>query len=141
MTENSALAFVKIEQPFGLNPPVVHCPICGQSHLVRVNHVYEMNPCKHLAYVYMGEVGDFSYESDDFINRKDKFTEEVSASFDDEDEAYDATLFGLDTLKQNLNRMGYGKHLLSMEITYGGMACGPVWYTDVYGFDYESIEE
>ena len=34
---------------------------------------------------------------------------------------------------------GYGNGLLALEITYGGMACGPVWYRDVYGFDYETV--
>ena len=36
---------------------------------------------------------------------------------------------------------GYGNGLLALEITYGGMACGPVWYTDVYGFDFGMLEE
>ena len=36
---------------------------------------------------------------------------------------------------------GYGNGLLALEITYGGMACGPVWYTDVYGFNFGVLEE
>ena len=42
-------------------------------------------------------------------------------------------------LRKLLERIGYGNKLLALEITYGGMACGPVWYTDVYGFDYETV--
>ena len=35
----------------------------------------------------------------------------------------------------------YGNGLLAREITCGGMACGPVWYTDVNGFDFGVAEE
>lgn len=43
-------------------------------------------------------------------------------------------------LRKLLENAGYGNRLLALEITYGGMACGPVWYTDVYGFDYDTVE-
>lgn len=36
---------------------------------------------------------------------------------------------------------GYGNDLLTLEITYGGMACGPGWYTDVYCFDFGVPDE
>ena len=44
-------------------------------------------------------------------------------------------------LRKLLERIGYGNKLLALEITHGGMACGPVWYTDVYGFDYGTVGE
>ncbi|MBK6407032.1 MAG: hypothetical protein IPF66_19650 [Holophagales bacterium] len=46
----------------------------------------------------------------------------------------------LPKLRKFLERIGCRNKLLALEITYGGMACGPVWYSDVYGFDYETVD-
>jgi hypothetical protein len=36
-------------------------------------------------------------------------------------------------------KAGYDNSLPFSGVTYGGMGCGPVWYTDVYGFDFATM--
>ena len=83
------------------------------------------DPCPHLAFLFVGEVGEFEYRSPAFQKRA------IGRCLNDLD---------LVKLRKLLERIGYGNKLLALEITHGGMACGPVWYTDVYGFDYETVE-
>jgi len=48
----------------------------------------------------------------------------------------DTENLSFETFKKVLKAAGYKNELLALEITYGGMATGPAWYTDVFGFDY-----
>ena len=114
--------YARVEQPFGCDPPIVHCPICGQAMFDDGS----VAPCRHLAFVFVGAAGDFEYQSQDFASR--------CANVDIE---------GLycDNLTNALQQAGYGNNLLAIEVTYGGMACGPVWYTDIFGFDYQTISK
>ena len=117
--------FASVEQPFGCDSPRPHCPICGKSALkVDDDGLACVDPCPHLAFVFVGEVGEFEYRSPSF-----------------ERKAARRRLHDLDLgkLRRLLERIGYGNELLALEITHGGMACGPVWYTDVYGFDYGTV--
>jgi hypothetical protein len=116
----SSPAYARVEQPFGAKPPVIHCPICGQATL---DDGY-ITPCKHLAFSYVGVNGEFEYQSVDFENRFSQM---------------DIGELSFDGFPELLKQAGYGNHLLAIEITHGGMACGPVWYTDVIGFDYQSV--
>ena len=120
MTEKSIPQYAEVEQPFGSEPPIVHCPICGEAPLKE----NEIVSCKHLSFIFVGEVCEFEYKSD-------KFKEKISQINDDE--------ISLDTLNSLLEKVGYGNEMLAIEITHGGMACGPVWFTDVYGFDYKTL--
>ena len=116
-----------VEQPFGCEPPKPCCPVCGHCVLrTDPDGLAHADPCPHLAFVFVGEVGDFEYRSPDFTRRAAHRR------------THDLDLARLRTLLVNA---GYGNGLLSLEITYGGMACGPVWYTDVYGFDYGMLAE
>lgn len=83
----------------------------------------EWTPCSHVAFIYVGAVSDFGYESPDFEDR----THGISKA----DLHYD-------TITDFLQKAGYSNKLLVIEITHGGMGCGPVWFTDVFGFDYDS---
>jgi hypothetical protein len=122
MKSASKPQLASVEQPFGCTPPRPHCPICGHAVLrVDDDGLTHADPCRHLAFVFVGEVGDFEYRSPDFTRRTAHRR------------IHDLDLTRLRTLLVNA---GYGNGLLALEITYGGMACGPVWYTDVYGFDY-----
>ena len=117
--------FASVEQPFGCDPPRPHCPLCGKA-VLRVDDggFAHTDPCPHLAFLFVGEVGEFEYRS---------------AAF--EERAKGRRLHDLDLVKLRklLERIGYANQLLALEITHGGMACGPVWYTDVYGFDYGTM--
>ena len=115
------VGYVAIEQPFGLQPPKVHCPICGQQQFVEEGDEYLETPCEHLAFVFGGEEDEFVYASAEY--------EEASS-------------FYRDLFARRLSDLGYGSHLLALRITYGGMGeDGPLWFSDVYGFDYASIRE
>ncbi len=140
------VGYVAIEQPFGLQPPAVHCPICGQQQFVEQDDEYLSTPCAHLAFVYGGEEDEFVYGSDDFSARFERFDAELDARFPTEearasDDYEDASSFYRDLFPRRLADLGYGNQLLAIRITYGGDGeDGPVWFSDVYGFDYASIE-
>jgi hypothetical protein len=68
--------------------------------------------------------GGFQYESDEFKSR--------TTSIEGEE-------FTLDSYVAFLQKSDYRNELLILEFTYGGMACGPVQSTDVYGFDYGTL--
>jgi len=126
MSEKAIPQYAKVEQPFGCEPPLVHCPICGKATLEMSEEGGTITPCPHLAFLYIGEIGEFEYKSQDFQKKIE--------GIDDEE-------LGLDTFGEFLQKAGYDNKLLAIEITYGGMACGPVWYSDVFGFDYGSLAD
>lgn len=106
-----------IEQPFGMEPPVIHCPICGNS-ILETEDDSDFEICKHTAFIYISEISEFEYQSDDF---QEKIKEQGI-----EDACFE----------EILEAAGYGNNLLVIDITYGGMACGPVWYNLKCGFDF-----
>ena len=128
MKDESRPQYARVEQPFGVDFPTVHCPICGKATTKSGDDGPdpELTPCKHLAFIYVGEVGGFEYTSADF-NEKTK-----NLDFDELDPG---------NLEEFLKEAGYGNNLLVIELTHGGMACGPVWFTDVFGFDYDSLAD
>lgn len=141
------VGYVAIEQPFGVEPPLVHCPICGSAQFAEQDDEYLHTPCAHLAFVFGGEEDEFVYASEGFAARFARFEAALQARFPDEaardsDAFEEASRFYRDLFPQRLAEMGYGSHLLALRITYGGMADGaPVWFSDVYGFDYATLSE
>ena len=123
MNEKPLPQYAKVEQPFGCEPPLVHCPICGSATMDPENG--GATPCPHLAFIYVGEVQEFEFKSQDFEARMSRLDEEE--------------VIELEEFSSVLEKLGYSNSLLALEITYGGMACGPVWYTVIFGFDYESL--
>jgi len=110
---------------------MVHCPICGKPPFAVAGPgaTWELDPCAHVAFIFASEVGEFIYQSPACEQR----CEAALAAMDDADES-DAPY-----LERILDGANYDNKLLAIEITYGGMACGPVWATDVYGFDYATL--
>jgi hypothetical protein len=125
MSEKSHPQYASVEQPFGCEPPTVHCPVCGNPSMVMGDEGGQVSPCPHLAFIYVGEVGEFEYQSEDFGKR--------FATIDTEE-------LSLEGFKDALENAGYDNKLLSIEITYGGMGSGPMWFTDVFGFDYGALK-
>lgn len=119
--EASLPQYAKVEQTFGAEPPIIHCPVCGEATM---DDGY-FAPCEHVSFVYMGATGDFEYQSDDFSRRRTEG---------------DADDLSFDTFRDFLAKLGCDNKTLALEITYGGMACGPIWYTDVYGFSFASSD-
>lgn len=120
------MGYASVEQPFGCDPPIVHCPICGQASLNVTDEGGVVTPCPHLAFIHVGELGEYVFASEDFARR-------ISELDDDE-------LDEMDHVREVLAAAGFGKELLALEVTYGGMGCGPMWFTDVFGFDYGTLK-
>jgi hypothetical protein len=127
MNKKTKPQYAMVEQPFGDDPPIIHCPVCGQASMT-VDDKYgaDVTPCVHLAFIYVGESGGFEYQSKEFEVRM--------AKLDDDDEEDDGLC--LDNFQRFLEKAGYGNEMLAIEISYGGMGHCPVYYSDVFGFDF-----
>lgn len=125
MESKSKVQYASIEQPFGCEHPIVHCPICGKA-AVEFHEEGEGNisPCEHLAFIYLDNISEFAYTSEEFNKKTEGIDVNRYANF-----------------KNFLNATPYNNYLLALEITHGGMACGPVWDTEVYGFDYGTLKK
>ncbi|MHB1018106.1 MAG: hypothetical protein ACYC2X_09515 [Coriobacteriia bacterium] len=122
MSETSTFQYASIEQPSGAEPPIVHCPICGHASVTMGEAGGEITPCAHMAFLFIGEIGEFGYQSEDFAKRFEAIEED-----------------SLEEVADVLSAAGYGNELLALEITYGGAAADPLYFTDVFGFDYSTI--
>ena len=116
--------YAKVELMFGADAPVIHCPVCGKATMESPDDGF--SPCAHVSFIYMGVTGEFEYQSDEFAAKL---------------ESADTDNLSFDSFADYLAGMGYNNKTLALEVTYGGMACGPVWYTDVYGFSFASTGE
>jgi hypothetical protein len=126
MKKKTKPQYARVEQPFGDDPPIAHCPICGQASMILDEYGADVTPCDHLVFIYVGASGGFEYQSKDFEARM--------AKLDDDDEEDDGLC--LDNFQRFLEKAGYGNEMLAIEISYGGMGHCPVYYSDVFGFDY-----
>ena len=128
------LQYARVGQPFGDDPPKVHCPICGDAALKKIKGKCKIAPCEHVKFIYIGGNEDFSYESEDF-KKKFKDSKKKSQLFDGEE-------LNSAAFRKFLLKSGYKNNLLAIEISYGGGNGGCCFFfTDVYGFDYGSLDE
>jgi len=117
--------YVAVKQNFGCDPAVVHCPICGESAYRVDRHGKQRPPCHHLAFIYVGEIGEFVYQS---------------LAFERKFSAVDINDLSFESFHSLLEEAGYDNKMLAIQISYGDMASGKAhWYTDVYGYDYNTI--
>ncbi len=128
MSESSKPQYAAVEYPLLQNEfPTVHCPICGQgTHHLNKDGDIGMTPCPHLAFIFICEPSSFAYKTDEFSQRiKGKKLDNLS----------------FENFKKFLQRLGYDNKMLALEITHGGLADngGPIWFTDIFGFDYSVI--
>ncbi len=124
MTECNSPQYAAVEQPFGTELVFIHCPICGEPGLKIIDGAGQVTPCDHLAFIFVESVGEFEYQSEDFQSRLEKLElEEVSTN----------------NFQEILAQAGYDNKFLAIALASGGMACGPVWETVVFGFDFNSL--
>lgn len=126
MTEQSSPHYVAIGQLMTCDPQDLFCPICGKRMIQAEENLTTVDPCPHIAFFYLPEYEAFEYQSEDFEER----TKDLEFEYDEDDYIM---------FEEYLAAAGYGNSLLTLELTYGGVACGPVSITIVVGYDYESI--
>ena len=126
MEEKSVPQYATVEQPFGIELQPMFCPICGH-HSINTeedsDEYYKVTPCEHLAFIYLNDIDEYEYQSEDFAKRLENIPE-------DEDTKYFYNL---------LVKAGYDNKLLAVEIVHGGMACGPIWNSVTFGYDYGKL--
>lgn len=124
MEEQNVPQYARVVLPAGIEPPKPHCPICGK----KISDIEGdgLTPCPHLAFVHfeLNEDG-MEYMSDDFKKR----TSAMDRDFDLED------------FPEYLQEAGYGNNLLAIEMCFEVQMCAATWITDVYGFDYNTMEQ
>ena len=126
MSEYGKPQYAQVEQPSGCEPPILHCPICGaKTGRVEEEKGLVIDPCEHLAFFFFPETGEFLFQSESFAEKtKDIDWEEVSYS----------------DFPEALEKVGYDNRLLIIEMIYGGIGCGPVSMSDIYGFDFGTLK-
>ncbi len=131
MTTKPEPQIAAITQPYGAEPPVVHCPICGKAQLRVMDGAAEVDPCEHLAFSFIWSEHEFVYRSEEFRGRFEALEARMPADDDLELDIFERIPF-----REMLLEMGYGDQLLVLEISYGGLTHVPLWHTDAWGFDY-----
>ena len=119
--------YARIEVPFGVDFFFCHCPVCGKAAANSEADGLTVTPCPHLEFIFICEISEFEHTSDDFSKR-------LNASKIDRDE------LDFDTFPNALEELGYGNDMLAMEVNHGGMACGPVWSAEIYGYRFGIAE-
>ncbi|MCX6244688.1 MAG: hypothetical protein NTU98_08285 [Bacteroidetes bacterium] len=129
MNNSTKPQYAEIEYPFPqADLPVIHCPLCGMgTHDVHEDGSSELTPCLHLAFIFIGDPFTFAYKSEEF---EQKVT------------GKDLKKLSFVKFKKFLQSIGYDNKFLALEISHGGMGGQgtPIWYTDIYGFDYGVVE-
>jgi hypothetical protein len=120
MSEESKPQYAIIERECG-GDISAFCPICGKPTAKSSDEDPDYTPCEHLAFLYLGLISDFEYRSDDFKKRT---------------EALDRKDLNFDNFQKYLEDAGYDNRLLALEISQSGIACGPIGFSEIYGFDY-----
>ncbi len=121
---------VELEVSYGDDFPTFHCPRCGKQVLTPNGP----DACSHLWYFYADAAGCFVHLSSGLDDIE--ISDEQCGDDDDEDD-WDVTRLVREqvaTLSKN------PKGVVEFRVTHGGVACGPVWFTDVYCFDFLSAE-
>lgn len=113
---------LKIDWPFGAEPPKLFCPACG-TLVDDENEHY----CEHVEFIFIPETDDFHYESDGFKEISEVFRNAIDNAEEDSDES-------LVTMHEKLLELDDQGASFIMDVTTSGMACGPVSFKVLYGF-------
>jgi hypothetical protein len=123
MNSSTKPQYAEIEYPFPLEePPVIYCPLCGNpTYELNDRGEFKVNPCQHLAFIFLGDPSTFAYKSKDFEYR-------ITGK--------DLKDLSFENFKEFIESLGYDNKFLTLEVTHRGMGNRRIWYTDNYGFDY-----
>jgi len=125
MSRSNSPQIARIELANGADAPIVHCPICGNPTLKMINDQGQVNPCDHLVFILDCDLAEFEYKSPEFDQK-------LAATFN-------WRVISLEKVEKSLKKLGYNNELLVLEITFGGVACGPYSFTDLVAFDYSKV--
>lgn len=112
----------------------LNCPVCGAS--ADPDDLPD-NACPHLAFVHLGELDEFLYRSDEFIEKTSKVDMDDEDSDDEpgvegDDSEYDHEYLSSELVQGLLEKAGYSNNMVAIEITYQKDS----FISDIYGFDF-----
>lgn len=109
---------IEIQSPFGADHPELRCPVCG-TQLQNNEEYVEQPACSHVTYAFCHTAMAFDYLRSDLEAQLEQRREEER---EDDDEKSDLELVREFLADDTL--------VTEFELTSGGMACGPCWYTN-----------
>ena len=112
----SAMSHWAIETPFGMAAPPVFCPACGKGIFTEDAG----SLCEHVIFTYCEDFDYVAPAYENMISDIEAETEDAGGTIGPE--AFFARLTA--------------KSVLKLSITFGGMACGPVWYSAYAAIDF-----
>jgi hypothetical protein len=120
MTERTRPQFITFNSGADSDPATIHCPFCGLAPVFTDENSEGENFCPHLAFTHTGSFNHFVYFSG-------SFSDKTGESGNDE--------IGSGDLVDWLEKIGYGNEMIVMQVSHHGMACGPMFCEDSYGFE------
>lgn len=86
LRDECAIRTIELEAPGDGAYPSIVCPVCGHDNLLIVCDEAEVDECPHLAFIYLGALGDFEFRSDDFAARMARLGPNAGFDIDDFDD-------------------------------------------------------
>ena len=114
MNDPKKSQYASVSYPFPVEePPVIYCPLCGSPTFDQAEGGdMVINPCQHLAFVFLGRPSGFIYQSKDFQSKTlEKDLKDVTTK----------------EMKGFIETLGYDNRLLALEVTYGDMGDAENW--------------
>ena len=110
------------------DPDDVVCPFCGRTVFHPTEEWYDLDPCPHFVFWYVGELyPGYEYWSEDHEKRFHVLEKELEKKDTDPGEM---------SWEEQIPAMGYEPgNFVIVEYEYSGIACGPVTSYTYYGFD------
>lgn len=120
---------LEVEYPFGYDEPlVVHCPACGARVLDPDEE--EEEECPHLLFIFSGMAQTFYHASE----RAERLLAQAEAKMSETEDEGDVDDYPSE-MDLVLRELPETTTSFVMDITTGGMGCGPVWETLSFCFD------
>jgi hypothetical protein len=121
MSEENEIQRVQVDIGMGGEPPKHFCPVCGTEFLSGG----ELNACPHLKYFYADV-------ADGFVYLAPELGEAEYPKHEDDDE-WDGTRI----MRQKLQEQSKNPRvIIEFMVQHGGMACGPIFCTDIYCIEF-----
>ena len=114
------MQMLEIDWGLGADAPKIFCPVCGE-----LEDPENTDYCTHVTFVYLPGYDEFDYVADSFTTVVDELRSTHDAQSDEDDATVLALLEKLPSTGTNF----------ILQLSSGGMACGPTGFTAIYGFN------